>query len=83
MGAWIEIFTPLHNRLADHVAPYMGAWIEMTNINLEKQRLKVAPYMGAWIEIIGFDEVSDLRVSLPTWGRGLKWHRCNQLEPLR
>ncbi len=72
MGAWIEIYGFVSQGCIISVAPYMGAWIEIKLIRIHNFNYIVAPYMGAWIEIVESFEWHDDKVSLPTWGRGLK-----------
>ncbi len=72
MGAWIEIGACAHNGTAKRVAPYMGAWIEINIACGFSVGWLVAPYMGAWIEIIKSHLTTPLKMSLPTWERGLK-----------
>ena len=51
----------------------MGAWIEIDRIVVIEFNRHVAPLMGAWIEIIArFSSLLALRVSRPSWARGLK-----------
>ena len=54
------------------VAPYVGAWIETLDALLHSLSLEVAPYVGAWIETSDICLNFSVRVSHPTWVRGLK-----------
>ena len=55
----------------------MGAWIEMIIVCDLTAKAIVAPYMGAWIEITITQFITTVRVSLPTWGRGLKFRNLD------
>ncbi len=59
----------------------MGAWIETPNSCLILGLMQVAPYMGAWIETYSLPIFRVLIESLPTWGRGLKHSRAEQVLP--
>ena len=50
----------------------MGAWIETFDGVNGLQIKLVASYMGAWIETLTVHKHIHLRVSHPTWVRGLK-----------
>ena len=77
MGAWIETI-PHHLKEDDEdVAPYVGAWIETSLSAFQFFAQTVAPYVGAWIETPSLLAVlSWLRMSHPTWVRGLKLAGC-------
>ena len=55
-----------------YVAPYVGAWIETLLLIAIVASAIVAPYVGAWIETIGLDADEPIKMSHPTWVRGLK-----------
>ena len=54
------------------VAPYVGAWIETQRRSRATLYDTVAPYVGAWIETRLDDYGFSIRMSHPTWVRGLK-----------
>ena len=54
------------------VAPYVGAWIETNEWLTTFHTRSVAPYVGAWIETQKSTNKMNLRMSHPTWVRGLK-----------
>ena len=57
------------------VAPLVGAWIEIKMYDNPWSMFKVAPLVGAWIEIMTWKHVQAVITSLPSWERGLKWHK--------
>ena len=54
------------------VAPYVGAWIETFSLFKDSFNVSVAPYVGAWIETCYRSKTDVIRLSHPTWVRGLK-----------
>ena len=73
MGAWIEIPHPRSRFIPVGVAPLVGAWIEISTTPFNSAGGYVAPLVGAWIEITLLIIRYGLRMSLPSWERGLKY----------
>ena len=57
----------------------MGAWIETRETEHQEESTNVAPYVGAWIETFPSASEVSLRMSHPTWVRGLKLMITNNL----
>ena len=74
MGAWIETIKSYSIQSASAVAPHVGAWIETADGRQHHVCHVVAPHVGAWIETPSRRVFKGLRLSRPTWARGLK-HR--------
>ena len=72
MGAWIETWPYIVDEYPHSVAPLVGAWIEtLCNVDYITPST-VAPLVGAWIETNQL-RVSDIvKMSHPSWVRGLK-----------
>ena len=62
------------------VAPYVGAWIETIDIKTLFTHIYVAPYVGAWIETQLLYQIILVRMSHPTWVRGLKHPEPHVIE---
>ena len=58
---------------SQRVAPHVGAWIEILSSLYRSKLQAVAPHVGAWIEINCSLVMIVTCLSLPMWGRGLKW----------
>ena len=73
VGAWIEIIGKKLKIDLWFVAPHVGAWIEISVQYPANPTSPVAPHVGAWIEITELTASMCAVVSLPMWGRGLKF----------
>ena len=58
------------------VAPLAGAWIEIDSVTASSSHDVVAPLAGAWIEMTTKTAGENIKMSLPSRERGLKWHQC-------
>ena len=57
------------------VAPFTGAWIEIpSGLDSVKPSL-VAPFTGAWIEMVMLVCCHEIKSSLPSRERGLKYRQ--------
>ena len=72
-GAWIEIRVGCSAPVSRVVAPFAGAWIEIFAQLLRLIGGLVAPFAGAWIEILEQIDIEQVKASLPSRERGLKY----------
>ena len=63
------------------VAPFTGAWIEIKIEKLKNLIFTVAPFTGAWIEMWLINNGDNGKLSLPSRGRGLKFHQVINRDP--